>query len=132
MQDAKWVCLTGATGFIAGHVLEELLKGGHNVRATVRNPADRKKVGHLLQLGDKYKKTATLELHKADLVKEGSFDKVLEGRNISAQPSCAIFPYFLIIEIFFLSSRVLGGGAYSFSCGCRDAQRCFQRTCRTC
>ena len=31
------VCVTGATGFIAGHLIELLLKSGYNVRATVRN-----------------------------------------------------------------------------------------------
>ena len=83
MEDSgkKCVCVTGATGFISGHVVEELLKGGHNVRATVRNPSDKKKVEHLLKMGEKYKQKtgATLELHKADLLDEGSFDPVVQG-----------------------------------------------------
>ncbi|HEY2596596.1 MAG TPA: NAD(P)H-binding protein, partial [Chloroflexota bacterium] len=33
------VFLTGATGFIGGHVLDVLLEAGHRVRALVRAPS---------------------------------------------------------------------------------------------
>src|SRR5215471_6010611 len=35
------VFLTGATGFVGGHVLRALLEGGHEVRALVRGPVSR-------------------------------------------------------------------------------------------
>ena len=34
------VCVTGAAGFIAGHVIVDLLDDGHTVHATVRNLGD--------------------------------------------------------------------------------------------
>jgi dihydroflavonol-4-reductase len=46
---ADTVLVTGATGFIAGHVVEELLRHGYAVRGTVRNLATAK-VDHLRAL----------------------------------------------------------------------------------
>ncbi len=37
---AKVVAVTGANGFIASHVCQQLLDAGYVVRAVVRNPAD--------------------------------------------------------------------------------------------
>jgi dihydroflavonol-4-reductase len=44
---AKTVLVSGASGFIAGHVIEQLLAAGHTVTGTVRNPADTAKNAHL-------------------------------------------------------------------------------------
>ena len=41
------VLLSGATGFIAGHTIEQLLAAGYEVTGTVRNPGDKAKVAHL-------------------------------------------------------------------------------------
>ena len=97
-DESNWVCVTGATGayyrwsqidsnwilksfsgFIAGHVIEALLKGGYNVRATIRSKKDKDKIRHLLHLQESYAQAATLEFHEADLLQEGSFDKVIKG-----------------------------------------------------
>lgn len=43
------VLVTGATGFIAGHVIVELLDHGYAVRGTVRNPRDTRKYAHLAE-----------------------------------------------------------------------------------
>ncbi|MFE3442895.1 SDR family oxidoreductase [Nocardia sp. NPDC059180] len=45
--------VTGATGFIAGHVIAELLNHGYAVRATVRSLADTGKRAHLVELADR-------------------------------------------------------------------------------
>lgn len=44
------VLVTGASGFIAGHVIEELLRHGYAVRGTVRDVARTEKVAHLTAL----------------------------------------------------------------------------------
>ncbi|KIT18096.1 SDR family oxidoreductase [Jannaschia aquimarina] len=41
------VLVTGANGFIASHVVERLLRAGHSVTGTVRDPADKSKTAHL-------------------------------------------------------------------------------------
>ncbi|MFH8248877.1 NAD-dependent epimerase/dehydratase family protein [Microbacterium sp. B2969] len=43
--------MTGATGFVAGHVIAELLRSGYDVRATVRDPS-RADVGYLRAIAD--------------------------------------------------------------------------------
>ncbi|KAF5230024.1 hypothetical protein FAUST_10047 [Fusarium austroamericanum] len=35
----SWILVTGATGFVAGHVIRQFLQRGYNVRGTVRDTA---------------------------------------------------------------------------------------------
>ncbi|XP_054798086.1 bifunctional dihydroflavonol 4-reductase/flavanone 4-reductase-like isoform X2 [Prosopis cineraria] len=70
------VCVTGASGFIGSWLVMRLLERGYAVRATVRDPANMKKVKHLLQLP---KADTHLTLWKADLALEGSFDDAING-----------------------------------------------------
>ena len=44
LKNLRSVLVTGATGFVAGHVIKVLLEAGYNVRGTVRKIADTKKV----------------------------------------------------------------------------------------
>ncbi len=71
------VCITGATGFVGAHIVEAFLAAGIPVRAAVRSPEDREKVGPLLAMGDRY--DAPLTLHRADLSEAGSYDAALDG-----------------------------------------------------
>ncbi|KAF3446343.1 hypothetical protein FNV43_RR11522 [Rhamnella rubrinervis] len=70
------VCVTGAAGFIGSWLIMRLLERGYTVRATVRDPANMKKVKHLLDLP---KAQTHLTLWKADLAEEGSFDEAING-----------------------------------------------------
>lgn len=66
-QMGKTVLVSGASGFIAGHVIEQLLAKGHSVVGTVRNPKDAAKVGFLTAMqGD-------LRLVAADLLDADPF-----------------------------------------------------------
>lgn len=46
----RTVLVSGASGFIAGHVVEQLLGAGYRVVGTVRDPQDKAKVAHLAAL----------------------------------------------------------------------------------
>ncbi|KAK9829424.1 hypothetical protein WJX72_005769 [[Myrmecia] bisecta] len=71
------VCVTGASGFVATELVKQLLERGYTVRGTVRSVHNKEKVHHLELLGKAL--PGTLELVEADLLKEGSFDEILQG-----------------------------------------------------
>ncbi|KAF4363953.1 hypothetical protein G4B88_004253 [Cannabis sativa] len=70
------VCVTGASGFLASWLVKRLLLSGYHVIGTVRDPENEKKVGHLWKLEGAKER---LELVKADLMEEGSFDEAIMG-----------------------------------------------------
>jgi len=70
------VCVTGASGFIASHLVKQLLERGYHVRATVRNKEDKEKNQHLTSLPGANER---LELFSADLLQAGAFDQAVEG-----------------------------------------------------
>ena len=47
MITEKPVCVTGGSGFIASHVVKQLLEKGYKVKGTVRNLEDRSKYSYL-------------------------------------------------------------------------------------
>ncbi|XP_057769101.1 tetraketide alpha-pyrone reductase 1 [Salvia miltiorrhiza] len=74
--EGKKVCVTGAAGFVASWLVKRLLLSGYRVIGTVRDPDDEKKVGHLLRLEGARER---LQLVRADLMEEGSFDNAILG-----------------------------------------------------
>ncbi|KAG8370976.1 hypothetical protein BUALT_Bualt13G0039200 [Buddleja alternifolia] len=72
----KTVCVTGASGYIASWLVKFLLQRGYTVKASVRDLNDPKKTKHLLELDGAKEK---LQLIKANLLEEGSFDAVVDG-----------------------------------------------------
>ena len=71
----KRVCVTGATGYLGSHVVEQLLAAGYRVRAAVRDPDDEEKVGHLRTLVPA--PAYPLELVRADIMVPGSHDDAM-------------------------------------------------------
>jgi nucleoside-diphosphate-sugar epimerase len=71
------ILITGASGYVAGWIVKNLLETGHTVHATVRDPAKTKSVAHLQKIADN--STGTLKLFKADLLDEGAFDEAMAG-----------------------------------------------------
>jgi nucleoside-diphosphate-sugar epimerase len=82
------VCVTGAAGFIAGHVIIDLLDDGHVVHATVRDLGDDAKRAHLDVLSERY--PGKLELFEADLLEPGSLDAALEGCDALIHTATAV------------------------------------------
>lgn len=74
MITEKPVCITGASGFIAAHILKELLENGYRVRGTVRKKPE--SYPYLLSLPGAAER---LELVNADLLAKGSFDRAVAG-----------------------------------------------------
>ncbi|CAI8608382.1 unnamed protein product [Vicia faba] len=74
--EGKVVCVTGASGYIASWIVKFLLQRGYTVRATVRDPSNPKKVDHLIKIDGAKER---LQLFKADLLEQGSFDSAIEG-----------------------------------------------------
>ena len=70
------VMVTGASSFVAGHVLQRLLANGIEVHATVRDPRDEKRTAFLRELpnADTY-----LKLFKADLLQVQAADAILSA-----------------------------------------------------
>lgn len=74
---SKPVLVTGANGYIASWIVKYLLEEGIDVHATVRDPDNRAKVGHLLDLAAKA--PGKLRLFKADLLAPGAYDAAMQG-----------------------------------------------------
>ena len=77
IDKTKPVLVTGGNGYIASWIVKYLLADGINVHATVRDPDNRAKVGHLLKAAQGAK--GKLTLFKADLLKDGAFDEAMQG-----------------------------------------------------
>ena len=79
------VLLTGASGFIASHILQQLLDLGYTVHATVRDAANPDKTNHLRQIAEKSgidvnSPDSRLKFFSADLTGgEGVFDAAIDG-----------------------------------------------------
>jgi dihydroflavonol-4-reductase len=70
------VLITGASGFIASHIVKELLARGHRVRGTVRSLKKTKELAPLRELAGAPDR---LELVEADLLTDGAFDAAASG-----------------------------------------------------
>uniref|UniRef100_A0A0G4F564 NAD-dependent epimerase/dehydratase domain-containing protein n=1 Tax=Chromera velia CCMP2878 TaxID=1169474 RepID=A0A0G4F564_9ALVE len=75
----KTVLVTGATGFIAAHIVQQLLEKGYKVRGTVRDPQNAKSVDHLTSLPGADK---NLELVKGNLNSEEGWLEACTGCEV--------------------------------------------------
>ncbi|GKT89980.1 aldehyde reductase II [Colletotrichum tofieldiae] len=73
------IVVTGANGFIASHIADQLLARGYLVRGTVRDPA---KTRWLAEHFDKTYGPGNFTLHEvAEATKDGAFDSVVDGAD---------------------------------------------------
>lgn len=89
--------VTGANGFIASHVVKQLLENGNEVHATVRSTKNKKKIKHLLDMQDKW--PGKLKLFEADLLKLGSFETPMKD--------CSVVYH--IASPFFIENKIRNG-----------------------
>ena len=77
IASGSWILVTGANGFIAGHVADQFLQIGYKVRGTVR---DAIKSRWLLVFFDKKYGPGKFEMVVVeDMVVPGAFDEVTKG-----------------------------------------------------
>ena len=76
-ENSDLILVTGAAGFLASHIIKQLLESGYRVKGTVRNTKDEKKVKPIRNLvsNPKY----PLELCEAELTDEKSWINAIEG-----------------------------------------------------
>jgi len=74
------VMVTGASGYVAGWIVHDLLAAGVTVHGTVRDPGNAAKVAHLSDMDARL--PGTLKLFKADLLDPGSFSEAMTGCGI--------------------------------------------------
>ena len=70
------VMVTGATGYVAGELIKQLLEAGVTVHAAVRDPAKEVKVAHLKTMAGAEDR---LKFFKADLLDQGSYADAMAG-----------------------------------------------------
>jgi dihydroflavonol-4-reductase len=76
----KPVMVTGATGYVAGWIVKDLLEAGATVHAPVRAPDNPEKVGHLQAMADE--SPGEIRFFKADLLDEGSYGEAMAGCGV--------------------------------------------------
>jgi dihydroflavonol-4-reductase len=76
MEDTKRVLVTGATGYIAAHIIRELLLRGYIVFGTVRQLNNKDKYSFLYEFPNAKDR---LTIRQADLLDTAAWDAALEG-----------------------------------------------------
>ena len=71
----KKVLVTGASGFIAKHIVRELLDKGYDVRGTIRSDKRKAEIEALFP-------DATIEFAKLDLMADEGWDDALAGVDV--------------------------------------------------
>ncbi len=74
------VMVSGATGYVAGVLIQKLLREGFTVHAAVRNPENSEKLKYLNNVAKTSK--GRIKYFKADLLDNGSYEKSMQGCEV--------------------------------------------------
>ncbi|XP_048548338.1 anthocyanidin reductase ((2S)-flavan-3-ol-forming)-like isoform X3 [Triticum urartu] len=107
----KTACVTGGNGYIASALVKTLLEKGYAVKTTVRNPDDMEKNSHLKDL----QALGPLEVLRADLVEEGSFDGAVAGCDYAFLVAAPVNLYAEDPEAYPVSKVLLEKAACAFA-----------------
>ncbi|MFT5668579.1 MAG: nucleoside-diphosphate-sugar epimerase [Vicingaceae bacterium] len=77
IDKSKPVLVTGATGYVAGRLVEKLLNEGITVHAAVRSPDNKEKTKYLDAIAANA--SGEIKYFKADLLEEGSYNEAAKG-----------------------------------------------------
>ena len=80
IDTSKPVLVTGATGFVAGVLIRELLEKGLTVHGTVRDPSKIDRIEYLQKIADAL--PGKIKFFKGDLLTPGSFDEAIVGCQV--------------------------------------------------
>jgi uncharacterized protein YbjT (DUF2867 family) len=87
-SEKETILLTGASGYLAGHILKKLLEYGFSVRATVRNQAAENRVKSAISV--KHHASLTFVIIP-DLLVDGAFDEAVKDVNGVSSVQISIF-----------------------------------------
>ena len=85
-MSGELVLVTGASGFIAAHIVQQLLISGYRVRGTVRDLNDRSRTEPLKTLCPSA--AYPLELVEADLLDAGCWGEAVKGCKYVLHVAC--------------------------------------------
>nr|WP_300530723.1 NAD(P)H-binding protein [Maricaulis sp.] len=71
------ILVTGATGYLAGVIIQQLLDKGHTVHAAVRDPSKTDKLQYLNAIADA--SDGSIRYFKADLTTSGAYSEGMAG-----------------------------------------------------
>ena len=74
------VMVTGATGYVAGWIIKQLLDEGKTVHAAVRDPSNAAKIAHLNAMAEA--SPGRIAFFKADLLENGSYADAMKGCDV--------------------------------------------------
>lgn len=80
VDQSKPILVTGATGYVAGWIIANLLNQGYTIHATVRNPENRKSIEHLIDIAAR--SSGAIHFFKANLLQPQDFDAAMHGCEI--------------------------------------------------
>mmetsp|Transcript_14741 Transcript_14741/g.37306 ORF Transcript_14741/g.37306 Transcript_14741/m.37306 type:complete len:361 (-) Transcript_14741:398-1480(-) len=84
------VAVTGATGYIGSHCVDQLLDAGATVHACVRDPENEAKTGFLRKLAAAKGAADRLQLFKSDLLVDGSYDAAFDGATVAIHTAAVV------------------------------------------
>lgn len=80
IDKTKPVMVTGATGYVAGWLVKQLLEEGIDVHAAVRHPNNQEKIAHLEEAAATA--PGNISFFKADLLNEGTYDEAMANCSV--------------------------------------------------
>lgn len=80
IDTSRPVLVTGATGYVAGRLVERLLAEGLTVHAAVRDPGRKEKLAHLDEAAARL--PGTIRYFAADLMQPGSYTEAMAGCQV--------------------------------------------------